>query len=130
METGSLWGSHLGSLQLSHSGSGKSKMRERANFSPKKSESVEVWKFNQMMSKVQFAPHRRSLFHHSAPSMCGPTPVSGDTACGSMSSQNQHSVPSCQQQWYPQLPTGNMSCFLKGTSLSVQSMHPCCRDTC
>ena len=33
--------------------------------------------------------------------------MSGDTACGSMSSWNWCSVPSCQQQWYPQLPMGN-----------------------
>ena len=59
------------------------------------------------MSKVWFASHRRSLFCHLAPSMCRPTPVSGDTACRSMSSQNWHSVLSCQQQWYPQLPMGN-----------------------
>ena len=35
----------LGSLQLSHSSSGKSKMREGAKYSPQKSDSVEVQKF-------------------------------------------------------------------------------------
>ena len=45
METGSLWGSHVRSLQLSHSGSDESKMREGANYSPQKSDSVEVQKF-------------------------------------------------------------------------------------
>ena len=35
----------LGSLQLSCSGSGMSKVREGANGSPQKSDSVEVWKF-------------------------------------------------------------------------------------
>ena len=34
----------LGPLQLSHSGSGKNKVREGANYSPQKSESLEVWK--------------------------------------------------------------------------------------
>ena len=60
-----------------------------------------------MMSKVWFSPHRRSPFWHLAPSMYGPIPVSGDTACEYMSSQSWHLVPSCQPQWYPQLPMGN-----------------------
>ena len=35
----------LGSLQLSHSGSSKSKMKEGVNCSPQQSDSVKVWKF-------------------------------------------------------------------------------------
>ena len=45
METGSLWGSHVGVAALSHSGSGKSEMKEAANCSPQKSDSVDVQKF-------------------------------------------------------------------------------------
>ena len=40
--------------------------------------------------------------------MCRPTPVSRDTACMSMSSWNWCSVPSCQWQWCPQLPMGEL----------------------
>ena len=60
-----------------------------------------------MMSKVQFAPHRRSLFHCLALWMHKPIPMSSYTACRFMFSQNQHLVPSCQQQWYSHLPMGN-----------------------
>ena len=59
------------------------------------------------MSKVWFTPHRRSLICHLAPSMCGPIPVSGDTACGFMSSQNWHSVPVASSSGTLQLLMGN-----------------------
>ena len=45
METGSLWGSHVRVAATLHSSSGKSKMRDGANFSPQKSDSAEVQKF-------------------------------------------------------------------------------------
>ena len=67
-----------------------------------------------MTSKVWFAPHRKSPFPHLAPSKYGPTPVSRDTACKDMSSGIRHLVPSCQQQWYPQLPMGNYTLVPQG----------------
>ena len=92
---------------LSCSGSDKNEMRREQNVPLKR---VTLWRCGSsdwMMSKVWFAPHRRSLFCHLAPSMCRPIPVSGDTARGLMSSQNRYSVPSCQWQWYLQLLMGN-----------------------
>ena len=97
----------LGSLQLSHSSSDQSKVTKGATSSSQQGGTVEVQKFQLNYIKVQFAPHRKSPFPHLAQSMYRQTPVSRDTACKYMSSWSQCLVPSCQQQWYPQLPMGN-----------------------
>ena len=83
-----------------------------------------------MTSKVWFALQRKSPFPHLAPSMYGQTPVSRDTACEYMSSWSWPLVPSCQQQWYPQLPMGNYTLdpqgyqFLCAISAPVPWMCP------
>ena len=78
----------LGSLQLSHSCSHENSAREGAKHSSQNGDPVEVWKFSLDDIKVRSTPHRRSLFHHLASSMCTLVPVSKDTACGSMFSWN------------------------------------------
>ena len=104
----------LGSLQLSHSSSDKSEVTKGLQASLNR---VTLWRCGRsdsMMSKVWFAPHRKSPFPHLAPSMYGQTPVSRDTACKDMSSWSWHLVPSCQQQWYSQLHMGNYTLGLQG----------------
>ena len=97
----------LGSLQLSHSSSDQSKVTKELQAPLNR---VTLWRCrssDSIMSKVWFVPHRKSPFPPLAPSIYGQTPVSRDTACTYMSSQSWCLVPSCQQQWYPQLPMGN-----------------------
>ena len=78
---------------------------------------VSLWRCrssNSMTSKVQFAPHRKSPYPHLAPSIYGQTPMSRDTVCEYTFSLNWHLVPSCWQQWYPQLPMGNYTLVPQG----------------
>ena len=96
-----------GLLQLSHSSSGKREMKEGANCSSQKSGSVEVQKF--WLDDVKDSVHttqKVTIPLVSTINVWANTSARGH-ACGSMSSQNWHSVPSCQQQWCPQLPMGN-----------------------
>ena len=104
----------FGSLQLSCSSSGKGEATtgQEAPFNK-----VALWRCrssDSVTSKVQFAPHRKSPYPHLAPSIYGQTPVSRDTVCEYTFSLNQHLVPSCQQQWYPQLPMGKYTLVPQG----------------
>ena len=115
----------LGSLQLSCSSSDKSKVIKGLQAPLNR---VTLWRCRRsesMMSKIWFVLHRKSLFPHLAPSMCGPTPVSRDTACEYMSSWNWCLVPSCSSSGTHSYLWGTTPWFLKGTSLSVQFEHLC-----
>ena len=97
----------LGSLQLSYSGSDKREIGEGAKCSSQRSDPVEGWKFQLDDVKGLVHTTQKVTIPPLAPSMCGPIPVSGDTACRFMSTWNQCLVPSCQQQWYLQILMGN-----------------------
>ena len=101
-----------GSLQLSHSNSDKSEVTKGATSSSQPGDAVEVWKFR--LNDVKGSVHTTQKVTIPPFSNVGQTPVSRDTACECMSLQSQHLVPSCQQQWYPQLPMGNYALVLQG----------------
>ena len=86
----------------------KTRQRRGQNAPLKGSDPVEVQKF--WLDDVKGPVHttqKVTILHCLALSMCGLMPVSQDTAWGFMFSQNQCLVPSCHQQWYPQLPMEN-----------------------
>ena len=85
----------LGSLQLSHSSSGESEMREGANYSPQKSDSVEVWKF--WLDDVSGSVHttqKVTIPPFSTVNVWANTSVRGHYMWIHVP-QNWHSVPSC-----------------------------------
>ena len=81
------------------------------------------------MSKVQFAPQKRSLFSHLAHSMCRPIPVLGTLHVGSCPHRTGTQSPVASSSGTYNYLWGTMSWFPKSTSLSMQLEHLCCGNT-
>ena len=133
METGLLWSMvMLGLLQLYCSWlrqeckiGGESKMLL--------SKAVTLWRCRSsdwMMSKVQFAPHRWSLFCHLAPSICeANTSVRRRLHVGSCPHRTSTQSPVASSSGTYNYLWETTSWFLKSTSLPAQLGSPCCRNT-
>ena len=89
---------------------------------------VTLWRCrssNSMTSKVQFTPHRKSPFPHLAPSMYGQTPVSRTLHASTCPHRASAWSPVASSSGTHSYLWGTTPWFLKGTSLSAQSEHPC-----
>ena len=98
----------LGSLQLSHSSSDKNEIGEGAKCSSQRGDPVKVQKF--WLDDVKDPVHttqKVTILLFGTINVWANTSVKGHCKCRFMFSWNWCLVPSCQQQWYPQLPMKN-----------------------
>ena len=98
----------LGSLQLSCSSSDKNEMEERAKCSSKRGDPVEVQKFQLDDVKSPVCTTQKvTILPFGIINVQAKPSVRGHCMWGSCSHIAGTWSPSCQWQWYPQLPMGN-----------------------